>query len=421
MKPETVAAGEDIISNEQVVGEHLIFRSVQDEADVQRFIDLNDAVTHEGPITDRLLHHHPATGYENYFLVLDKLTNQAVSSTCLIPWEIDFDGVRLSVAMLEMVATRPDYRHRGLVRTQVERFHDLVANQGFDLSVIQGIPYYYRQYGYAYALDHTPLTVLTTKGIPAEPTSRYLQRAARLDDIKILVQLYQSAMAFNQLSVYRSAEYWHYLLKYMDYPVYLIEDTQTGQAVGYMTVYRHGNFHRVLENGTTSAAVALAGLQSLNETGITEVQVAGPPTNSLVQLARGLSGNLLVADQWLWRITDVARLLSRLKPVFERRLANSDWAGLTAQLHLNLYRQAYALKIESGRLTVESLGFVDASMGADGGDFCIPPEAFIRLLFGYRRLTELRDAWPDIRIKPASRNLLAILFPPLEAHILMPY
>jgi hypothetical protein len=323
--------------------------------------------------------------------------------------------------MLEMVVTHPDYRRRGLVRTQIDRFHKVVAERGFDFSIIQGIPYYYRQYGYAYALDHTPLTVLPTSRISIETSSRYRRRLAGLDDIDVLGQLYQKTMAQHQWSVYRSAEYWSYLLQQMAYPVHLLEDSQAGQAVGYMTVYRHRDSLRVQENGITSAAVAQAGLSGLNEAGITGVQIAGPPTNSLVQLVRSLGGNLLPADQWLWRITAVADLLTRLKPVFERRLANSDWAGITTELSLNLYRQAYGLKIETGQLTIEPLGFVDASMGAGGGDLCIPPEAFVRLLLGYRSLTDLSDAWPDIRVKPASRYLLETLFPPLEAHILMPY
>ena len=117
----------------------------------------------------------------------------------------------------------------------------------------------------------------------------------------------------------------------------------------------------------------------------------------------------------------MTRFLDKIKPVLERRLANSACAGLTARLCLNLYRRAYRLNFEAGKLSVEPLGFVDASMGADGGDLCIPPEAYLRLLFGYRRLDELTDAWPDIRFKPASRYLWEILFPALDAHILMPY
>ena len=71
----------------------------------------------------------------------------------------------LIVAMLEMVATHPEYRHRGLVRAQIRRFHEVVRERGFDLSLIEGIPYYYRQYGYGYAIDHWACDSLPTRCI----------------------------------------------------------------------------------------------------------------------------------------------------------------------------------------------------------------------------------------------------------------
>jgi hypothetical protein len=112
----------------------------------------------------------------------------------------------------------------------------------------------------------------------------------------------------------------------------------------------------------------------------------------------------------------------KLAPLFAQRLAHSPWAELTTSLTLNLYRQAYRLRFEQGALAgVDSLGFVDASMGADGGDLCIPPDAFTRLLLGYRTLDELRDAWPDATVWASRRHLLATLFPKFESYLWMPY
>jgi hypothetical protein len=60
-------------------------------------------------------------------------------------------------------------------------------------------------------------------------------------------------------------------------------------------------------------------------------------------------------------------------------------------------------------------------MGADGGDLCIPPEAFVRLVIGYRALDELRDAWPDIVWRDSSRHWLDVLFPKMDSWLRMPY
>lgn len=60
-------------------------------------------------------------------------------------------------------------------------------------------------------------------------------------------------------------------------------------------------------------------------------------------------------------------------------------------------------------------------MGADAGDLAIPPDAFLRLLFGYRNLDELHDAWPDIVVRPDRRALITCLFPKFDAQLWLPY
>ena len=168
--------------------------------------------------------------------------------------------------------------------------------------------------------------------------------------------------------------------------------------------------------------MGLAVLQQLKEEGGSELQFAAPPSDRLVGLVRTLGGVAQpVADQWLWRIPDVGALLGSVLPLFERRLQTNGCVGYTGTLCINLYRRAFLLHFNRGQASVTNAGFVDASLGAAGGHLNIPPEAFTRLLLGYRTLEELRDGWPDIGFKPAARYLLEILFPPLDAHILMPY
>jgi hypothetical protein len=152
------------------------------------------------------------------------------------------------------------------------------------------------------------------------------------------------------------------------------------------------------------------------------VQLAWPQTGALLNLARSLGSVAHPTYQWLARIADVAGFLRKIGPALERRVAASDCAGLTTDLSINLFREAFLLRFVEGRLLeVRPIGFVDSSMGADGGDLCIPPDAFVRLVFGYRNLDVLRDAWPDIVIRPGRRRLLDVLFPEMSSYLCMPY
>jgi hypothetical protein len=115
-------------------------------------------------------------------------------------------------------------------------------------------------------------------------------------------------------------------------------------------------------------------------------------------------------------------LLRKLAPVLEGRLRAASLAGLNASVTLNLFKTAFRITIADGRVAeVKEVGFVDASLGADGGDLCIPPDAFTRLVLGYRNLDQVRDAWPDTTVRAPARPLLEVLFPVASSLVLMPY
>lgn len=398
---------------------------VRDEADAARFAAFNGAVNgaDQGATCATLLHHHPTIAWDNFVLVEDERSGQVVSTTCLIPWRLQLGGMELRAAMLEMVVTHPDYRRRGLVRHQIDHFHARAAAQGFDLTIIEGIPYYYRQFGYAYALDHWTGDALPTAWIPpGEPAVRL--RRATVADIPSLMELYAHTVAPLSLYTQRDAAAWTYLLQAAGYPTYLVEPTAgAGAAAGYVCGWLRDEHDSIslVESGVRSTAAALSVLR-LCKPLATTVRLGWPEQGALVQAGRSLGGRPRSGDQWLIRIPDLPRLLHKLAPVWAQRLAAAGWSGLTDELTINLYRQAYRLRFVAGHLAaVDSLGFVDASMGARGGDLCLPPDAFTRLLLGYRTLDELRDAWPDMIVQPAARPLIDVLFPKVASYVWLPY
>jgi predicted N-acetyltransferase YhbS len=404
-------------------------RSVRDERDVERYVAAIASVNGETEslMADRVLRHRPEARYDDFFLVEDPRTGQVVSTTGLLPWRCRYGDVVLDVAMLEMVGTDPAYRHRGLIRAQIERFHHRVSAHGYDLSIIQGIPYYYRQYGYAYALDHWAYDSLPAWRIPDRPdgsSSRYRLRPATVDDAAVLTRLYQDATAGLQLYSLRDAAYWRYLLEWAGLAVRVVEDSDEGRVAGYIYSLEGEEGRRITvpESQVASYEAGMAVLRQLKAERAGEIRLGGPGSAPLARIGRSLGSTARPGYQWLLRITDVARYLRKIGPVLERRVAASDCAGLTADLCINLYRQAYVLHFQAGKLIqVERAGFVDASMGAGGGDLNIPPDAFVRLVLGYRELDELRDAWPDIRVVDESRHVLDVLFPRVDSWVHMPY
>ena len=410
----------------QKIDDDLTLRSLQDETDKVDYATFNGVynMPEEGKTCACLLNYHPEMTLDDFWIVESHAAREIVSTTCLIPWHLRFAGLHLRAAQLEMVLTHPDYRSRGLVRKQIARYEQAASERGYDLNIIWGIPYYYRQFGYSYTIEggtveSLPVWQIPADGIGVDPSIRL--RPVGVADIPMLTELYDCTSDALDLSTRRTPDYWRYLIETARHPVEIVERAEAGDALGYAVIQRSQKMLTVLENALPDAETALALLQLLKPDAV-EIRISWPVNTPLATLACQLGSRTVPGGQWLVRIPDMASFLRKMGPLFEQRLAASDWHGLSAQITINLFRQAMGLHFEKGRLiAVDALGFVDASMGADGGHLCIPPDAFLRLIFGHRCLDELFDAWPDITVKAEARALINTLFPRLAPFLSTPY
>lgn len=402
----------------------LVLRAIRDENDAAGFARTSAACNNlfEGATCACLMKHFPGSSYSNYFIVEDKNAGRIGATCCLIPWEISFDGVMLRAAMLEMVLSRPEYRRQGLVRKLIGRFHEEAAAGQYDFCIITGIPYYYRQFGYSYCLDlYSEITLDSSVAYKPIANPGYSFRKARSSDIQKLADLYNDQMRRLQVYVPRSVPLWQYMMEVAGFDVRMLQSSKNGDSIGYVIAYGGSERLTVMESAVPVDA-AMAVLFMLREEAPGEIAIGWPEDGELAQAAIALGGRSHSDSQWLIKLQDTAAFMQKLAPVFERRLAASTFAGFSGTLIVNFYRAAIGLQFDKGKLlSVENAGFIDSSMSADGGDLCIPPDAFTRLLFGWRTLGQLTDAWPDIVIKQSSRQITDVLFPQMRSWLNTPY
>jgi hypothetical protein len=115
---------------------------------------------------------------------------------------------------------------------------------------------------------------------------------------------------------------------------------------------------------------------------------------------------------WYVRIPDLAAFLRLIAPVLEKRLAQSVLTGYSGTLVIDLYREAFELRFEGGRLA----GVVPWTRPRYDEDdeyagLGSPPLVFLQLLLGYRSLDELRAIFPDVGAHDDHRLLIGTLFP----------
>ncbi|MEP6988814.1 MAG: GNAT family N-acetyltransferase, partial [Chloroflexota bacterium] len=372
----------------------LVMKSIADMQDVERLAAFNGQTFRDSvsEMTSQLILHHPETRLEHWLYVEDEANGSIVSSLGLIPWTWRYEDVLLKVGEMGIVSTLDAYRNRGIVRALTARHQEIMREEGFDLGAIQGIPYFYRQFGYEYALPLDAHWHMQLHSIPdswKEEDTAYSFRAATAEDIPVLMSLYQAATDSLNVSAVRSADHWQYMLQHSigtetEGETWLIVDAEQ-QPIGYWRIASHGFGDGLIVSETSRLRLdAAKGLFHWLKTAALQrakpyIRLNLPPHNDLLQTAQYSGAQNNGSYAWQIHLVDVARLLLKLKPVLERRIAASPFAGLTQKVVINLYREAFELTFDQGELlTVCSIGFLEHS------DIRIPPLLLAQLVLGYR-------------------------------------
>jgi len=390
---------------------------------------------------------HPTCGPSNVTLVEDTRagTLRVVSSICLIPQTWTYAGIPFGVGRPEAVGTDPDYRRRGLVRLQFDVLHAKSAAMGHLVQGITGIPWYYRQFGYEYALDLDGGRMTYWESIPAlkegeiEPYRlRPMMSPTLKDDLPFVKALYEQDCARSLVACPRPDWLWQAIFAWYSpdsferRPFYIIEKAD-GQAVGYLVADREmwdDMFmidELVVVEGQSLRAVMPSVLRALRP--LAQAQAAARKVN-LKSLYWRLGREHPVFEAipellpksrppygWYIRVADVPGFLRHIAPALEARLARSPLAGHTGELKITEYRRGFRIAFENGKLTaVEPWQSMDSEGGNANAAF--PPLVFLQLLFGRRSLSDLRAAFPDCWAQDEATALLNVLFPSQSSYVM---
>ncbi len=374
---------------------------------------------------------HPAISPSNVLVVEDPREHKLVSTTILIPQTWTYAGIPFGVGRPEMVATDPAYRHRGLVRAQFDVLHAWSAALGHFVQGITGIPWYYRQFEYEYALDLGGGRLCYYSNVPMlkdGESEAYHLRPLTLADIPFASALFDRDAQRSLIACPRPEWLWRHLLTghsfdSIEYRPLQIIETLDGRAIGYLNPSRDAwsdtfpvNELSVVEGQSLRAVMpaVLRWLKTFCE------EEALKQTKAIVGIYFGMGREHPVYDAipellprarnpygWYLRVADVPRFLYHIAPVLEARLARSTMAGYTGELKLDEYRRGLIIVFENGKLShVENWQPIKHEAHAG-----FPPLVFLRLLFGEKSLTELCAFYPDCWAKDEAAVLLDALFP----------
>ncbi len=412
----------------ELLANGLLLKSISTDEEVERLAAFNATVHEEeflSVITRAMIRHHPHTRPDEWLVVVDpERADLIVSSLCQIPWRWRYGAVELKAHEMGIVGTLPDYRKRGLVRALDRQFKRLLAASGAHVSQIQGIPYYYRQFGYEYALPLEGGWELELRRIPDEQPEfarGYHFRQATTADIPLLETYYADMVRDLDIYAARDAATWRYLLEHIDATAdggaTWIVAAPGGTPQGYLRIAARGFGDGLIvhEASPLRYPAALAALGWLKQLAITRskpyLRLAMADSNPLITFARTHDARDTGRYAWQLHIPDAAHLLRAIAPELERRIADSPFAGLTHTLTLNMFRSAVALQFEDGAIT----GIDTTAAAANNAENHLPPNLLAPLVFGWRSCDELEATYPDFAAWGLARPLFDVLFPKQDA------
>ena len=374
---------------------------------------------------------HPTFRPEDFTVVEDTATGTIVSSLNLISQTWSYGGVPFGVGRVELVGTDEAYRRRGLVRAQFEVVHAWSRERGELAQGITGIPWYYRQFGYEYALaldggERAPRHLLP--GPAAGTEDAYRVRPATEADAPFIADLDAQGRARYLVSAVRDVALWRYEIAGRGERISEvgIVESAAGEPVGFVAHARRLQgitlAVRACELGPRASWLAVKDslLRYLRATGETYEQQQGSQRFAQVTfvlehdhpLYEAMPDTLVESQKsygWYIRVPDVPAFLRRIAPVLEQRLAGSVAAGYTGEVRLNFYRDGVLLSFKHGRLErAEPWAQPDRHEAAAS----FPDLTFLQLLFGHRSFAELDTIFPDCFSRnDEGRVLVSALFP----------
>lgn len=411
-------------------------RTIQTDEDVDRVAAFCSEIHSykEGPDTrlgdlvrDLCSPRHPSATRDDFWFI-EGPDGEILASMCLIPQVWRYEEVTFPVGRMELVGTRAEYRQQGLMRLLNEAFEARCQALGMNVLSITGIFYLYRRLGYEYALNlnggrEIPFALLPQK---APEDSPYTLRPAEARDIPALAALYERCTAALAVSQVRSTDEWAYrIYNHIPNNVGVLRYTvieQDGTPIGYAGITQdcapnHLTLNELAIEAPMPQVVPWL-LPTLRDTMVavtadddyweldTLVFRTGE-THPIYPYLAPYKPHSLRTYAWYIRVMDIAAFLHTIRPVLERRLAQSPAAGLTLDLSLRMYTQQLTLSFKEGALTEVHSGPSDI----EAGSASIHEMPFLQLLFGYRSFDELAHLQPDVFARPSVKPILDVLFP----------
>ena len=366
-----------------------------------------------------------------------------VAAAALMRQPFSYGGIPIPVGRPELVCSHQSVRQRGYVRTIMGALHDASDARGDVMQVITGIPHYYHQFGYTWAIDYNGFCRLEASDLPpiTDIMPRISLRLFDQSEYERFNTLYTNDIAARGLAISTPypEELFHHSLGasvstegFRAYGIYTDDESCVGfclltlriwdgsvsvMAIGYegpASHYTHGvpvlhAIHVIAQTMPKPVAIH-------PEYHAIDILLDGNHPIARVFSTLNITYTIIKPYTWYVRISDMPKWILHVRQVLEDRIAMSPLRGYTGSVEISFYHTGMVMRWLDGKLT--EVTHKTAAVYDDSPHAGYPYHAFCQQVCGWRSLAELRAWYPDVWATPATTVLLDILFPKSASQLL---
>ena len=320
-------------------------------------------------------------------------------------YQMRVESVQLKVAGIGAVVTHPDTRKQGVMHRAAQASFDAMLKEGYDLSILRGR--HYVKMGYARAWNYVTYR-LKPEELPAVELFQPYQ-PLKPEQVAEMDALYNRTHAGFTGSAVRPTFHNRYP---EDIGVYAWFDADGGLE-GYVRAFPAEDNPKVLTclEAAGDPLQGIAILRDLFKNGDYDSLAffTLPHAHPMLQLLR--KGACIVEDRYFditgWRVKliNLASTLRKLVPLFEARLAQSQFANWQGSLLLDAGEQKASIEVLGGQVSIGS-GRDTVNSLRGGGDMA-------RLLIGSDEAEEIIQQ-AGMQASGLALPLVRVLFPNLH-------
>ncbi len=373
---------------------------------------------------DLLTKPHPTLSPDDVIIVEDTVEDCIASSATYLTQQWSYDGIPFDVGRPETIGTAEEYRGRGLVRRQFDLMHRWSTERGHLVQVIDGIPFFYRQFGYEMAISQGGGRYSNLMAMPRwgkDEKRPFRMREPRAEDVAFITRvLNESAKRSMVSAVFKEDE-----VRYITFDrnersavahktgiLCKSEGDQLGEPVG---VIMYGltlaidlgvilrvemcepKYWRTVTPALLREFEEKARLAKDNhpdpEREIKQIRLDLEPDHPVFTFDEGAFGRPAERQYaWYARVPDIPAFINLIKRSLEARVESSIHAGLTAKLEVAFNRGGFVIDFEDG---VNKSVKETESINHESASVFFTDLTFLQLLFGWRSTEDLLNAFPD--------------------------